>query len=367
MASICTEPLRTRSAWTTEDQRWQAVLERDKRADGVFVYSVRTTGIYCRPVCPAKRPKRGHVAFHDSPEAAEREGFRACRRCRPDEGGGAERHAQIVAAACRTIESEDRAPGLSRLAKAAGMSPFHFHRIFLSVTGVTPKSYALAHRANRVRSELCRRDSVTEAVYAAGYQSGSRFYEHTFPMLGMTPERFRKKGPGETISFAAGECSLGAFVVAATKAGLCAVLLGDDPMVLVRDLQDRFSAAELQGGDPQFEKLVAAVIGHIDSDQPLPSLPLDIRGTLFQQRVWNALREIPRGETASYAQIAESIGLPGAARAVGRACGANPLAVVIPCHRVVRCDGSLSGYRWGIDRKKRLLAREGAGGGGSGK
>ncbi len=344
--------------WVSDGSRWQAVVDKDRHADGAFVYAVRTTGIYCRPACPAKRPRREHVSFHDSPASAERAGFRACRRCRPDAGGDAARYAGMVAAACRIIENAEREPELRRLAEAAGISPSHFHRIFQSVTGVTPKSYALAHRANRVRMELARRESVTEAVYAAGFQSGSRFYERSSNMLGMTPGQYLHKGPGEKIAFAAGKCSLGSIVVAATKSGICAVLLGDDPRALVRDLQDRFSNAELIAGDRQFEKLVAAVIRHIDASGPVRALPLDIRGTVFQQRVWECLQKIPRGKTATYAEIARQIGMPGASRAVGRACGENPVAVLIPCHRVVRSDGGLSGYRWGIERKKDLLARE---------
>jgi len=258
------------------------------------------------------------------------------------------------------IEDAEETPSLDDLARAAGMSPFHFHRVFKSVTGLTPRAYAQARRAERVRSALTGSRTVTEAIYDAGFNSGSRFYEKSQQVLGMTPRRFRAGGQQSIIRFAVGECSLGSILVAATDKGVCAILLGDDPEALVRDLQDRFDRAELVGGDAAFEALVAKVVGLVEQPRLGHDLPLDVRGTAFQQRVWQALQEIPAGETASYAQVAEQIGRPGAVRAVAQACAANALAVAIPCHRVVRTDGALSGYRWGVERKQALLQREAA-------
>jgi len=341
-----------------ESARWAAVTGRDPRADGQFFYSVRTTGVYCRPSCPSRQARREHVRFHATSADAERAGFRPCRRCRPNEPARAEQHAAAVARACRVIERSDAAPSLDALAKAAGMSRFHFHRVFRSVTGLTPKAYADARRAGRVRDELRRQSRITDAIYGAGFNSNSRFYEAMPGLLGMTPSRFRAGGAGESIHFAVGECSLGSVLVAATGKGVCAIMLGDDPDALAKDLQDRFPKAHLVGGDSTFERLVAQVVGLVEAPGTAAMLPLDVRGTAFQQRVWRALRRIPAGSTASYADIARRIGMPRAVRAVAQACGANPLAIAIPCHRVVRKDGDLSGYRWGVKRKRALLARE---------
>jgi len=343
---------------SSDDVRWAAVSRRDKAADGAFFYSVRTTGVYCRPSCAARLPRRENVAFHTSREAAERAGFRPCRRCRPDEAPGAQQ-AEAVARACRLIESADEPPTLEQLAEAAGLSPYHFHRVFKAATGLTPRAYAAAHRNRKVRDELPRSASVTEAIYGAGFGSNGRFYASAGEVLGMAPQAFRSGGRGTTIRFAVGQCSLGAILVAATGKGLCAILMDDEPDALVRDLQDRFPHAELVGGDADFERWVAQVVGFVEAPQLGLDLPLDVRGTAFQQRVWQALREIPPGSTASYAEIAERIGQPQAVRAVAQACAANALAVAIPCHRVVRRDGGLSGYRWGVERKRTLLEREG--------
>jgi AraC family transcriptional regulator of adaptative response/methylated-DNA-[protein]-cysteine methyltransferase len=340
---------------------WAAVVRRDPAADGAFVYSVRTTGIYCRPSCAARRPHRANVAFHPTPAAAEAAGFRACLRCRPGAAPRAERHAAAVAAACRAIEAAEELPDLAALAAAASMSRFHFHRVFKAATGVTPHAYAAARRTERVRAALGRRSSVTEAIYDAGFNSSSRFYASSAATLGMTPSAFRGGGADAEIRFAVGASTLGAILVAATDKGVCAIMLGDDPARLVRDLQDQFPAARLDGGDAAFARLVAIVVGFVEAPDSGLDLPLDVRGTAFQQRVWQALREIPPGTTASYAEIAARIGAPRAVRAVAGACAANALAVAIPCHRVVRTDGSLSGYRWGVERKAALLAREGAG------
>ena len=341
--------------------RWEALKQRDPNADGTFVYSVRTTGVYCRPSCAARPARPENVAFHPTCEDAERAGFRPCKRCRPNEAGQAERHAAAVARACRLIAEAEDMPTLDALAAAAGLSPYHFHRVFKGVTGVTPKAYGQAHRAGRVAAGLRDAGTVTEAIYDAGYSSSSRFYESSNERLGMTPTAYRKGGAGTRIRFAVGECSLGAILVATTDKGVCAILLGDDPDALVRDLQDRFPQAELDGNDPAFDGLVARVVGFVEAPGQGLDLPLDIGGTAFQQRVWQALRAIPAGRTASYTDIAQAIGQPKSVRAVALACGANALAVAIPCHRVVRSDGSLSGYRWGVERKRALLTREGAG------
>jgi AraC family transcriptional regulator of adaptative response/methylated-DNA-[protein]-cysteine methyltransferase len=341
-----------------DEARWDAVQRRDCAADGAFVYSVRTTGVYCRPSCAARLPRRENVAFHQTCADAERAGFRPCKRCRPNEPARADRQAAAVATACRLIEAAEEVPSLDVLARAADMSRFHFHRVFKAVTGVTPKAYAAAHRGNRVREELAARDTVTQAIYGAGFNSGSRFYAASSGLLGMTPTEFRAGGSGNVIRFAVGECSLGAVLVAATDKGVCAIDLDDDPDRLVRGLQDRFPNARLVGGDSAFEQLVAKVVGFVDAPAQGLDLPLDIRGTAFQRRVWDAIRGIPAGSTASYSEIARRIGAPKAVRSVAQACASNALAVAIPCHRVVRTDGQLSGYRWGVARKRALLARE---------
>jgi AraC family transcriptional regulator of adaptative response/methylated-DNA-[protein]-cysteine methyltransferase len=268
------------------------------------------------------------------------------------------RHAQAVADACRAIESAEEAPALGALAKAAGMSPFHFQRVFTSVAGMSPKAYALGRRERKVREDLPKARSVTEAIYGAGFGSNSRFYERAAGALGMKPSSFSAGGQDATIRFAVGQSSVGAILVAATDKGVCAVYLGDTPEPLVRELQKRFSKAALIGADPKFERLVARVVGLVEAPQTGSDLPLDVRGTAFQQRVWRALRAIPAGKTASYADIAKKIGAPKSFRAVARACATNEVSVLIPCHRVVRTDGGLSGYRWGIARKRALLDRE---------
>ncbi len=346
------------------DPRWATVIARDATADGRFVYSVRTTGVYCRPSCAARRARPQNVQFYATGEDAERAGFRPCRRCRPDQPSLIERHAAQVTRACRTIESAERIPSLASLAADAGMSAWHFHRVFKSITGVTPRAYAQARLADRTRRELSRAGSVTDALYEAGYNSSGRFYANSDSRLGMTPSTYRAGGAATRIRFAVGECSLGAILVAASERGICAILLGDDPDQLARRLQDEFPKAELIGGDAAFERLVARVVGFVEAPALGLDLPLDVRGTAFQQRVWQALRELPAGTTASYADVARSIGAPRAVRAVARACAQNTLAVAIPCHRVVRSDGRLSGYRWGVERKAALLATEAAAAGG---
>lgn len=340
------------------DPRWTAVLTRDRSADGHFFYSVRTTGVYCRPSCAARTPRAENVAFHLSAADAERAGFRPCRRCRPDLPPLPIRQAELVTGLCRLIEHADAPPSLAELARHAGLSRWHLQRVFKAVTGLTPKAYAAAHRARRVRAGLDDGASVTEAIYGAGYGSSSRFYETADAMLGMTATRYRAGGADCQIRFAIGQCTLGAILVAASARGVCAILLGDDPDALARELQDRFRHAELVGGDAGFEQLVARVVALVETPRLGLDLPLDVRGTAFQQRVWQALREIPAGRTTSYSAVAARIGAPRSVRAVASACAANTLAVAIPCHRVVRIDGGLSGYRWGVERKRALLERE---------
>lgn len=342
----------------SREAEWRAIVEKDAGFDGDFFYGVVTTGVYCRPSCAARRPRRENVRFFDSAKAAERAGFRACKRCRPDSLSPKERQAAAVAEACRIIETAERPPALKDLAAELGFSPYHFHRLFKKATGLTPKAYAKARREERMRTGVQSSRSVTEAIYDAGYNSSGRFYERATDILGMKPSSRRARGRGETIRFAVGHCSLGSILVAATDRGICNITLGDDPEALLKAFQDEFANAELIGADPAFERLVSRVVGLVETPGFGENLPLDIRGTTFQQRVWAALRKIPPGETATYSDVAASIGAPGSARAVARACAANRLAVAIPCHRVVRSDGSLSGYRWGVERKRALLERE---------
>jgi len=343
------------AAATLSDPRWAAVVARDPRADGTFFYSVMTTGVYCRPSCGSRSAKPENVRFHAAAADAAQAGCRPCKRCNPDQPPLAEQHAALVAKLCRLIEDAEQVPSLEDLAQYGAMSPYHLHRLFKSVTGLTPKAFATAHRMQRVRAELDGGGTVTEAIYQAGYNSVGRFYESSNQSLGMTPTTYRAGGAGMEIRFALGQCSLGAILVAASERGVCAILLGDDPDDLARDLQDRFPRAAMIGGDAGFERWVAKVVGFVEAPKLGLDLPLDLRGTAFQQRVWQALREIPAGDTASYLEIARRIGSPKAARGVARACAANALAVAIPCHRVVRSDGGLSGYRWGVERKRALL------------
>lgn len=346
------------AAATVRDPRWAAVLARDRAADGKFFYSVKTTGVYCRPSCAARAARPENVRFHLTAGDAERAGFRPCKRCKPDQPSLTQQRAELVAELCRIIENAGQPPALAMLARHAGMSAYHVHRVFKTATGLTPAAYAAAHRGRRVRTALACSNTVTEAIYGAGYGSSGRFYEQSNALLGMTPTNYRSGGANTQIRFAVGQCSLGAILVAASGRGVCAILMGDDPDALARDLQDRFPRAELIGGDAEFEQLVAKVVGFVEAPALGLALPLDVRGTAFQQRVWQALRRIPAGKTVSYGELARRIGAPQAAKAVASACAANALAVAIPCHRVVRNDGGLSGYRWGVERKRALLKRE---------
>ncbi|MGH6906290.1 MAG: bifunctional DNA-binding transcriptional regulator/O6-methylguanine-DNA methyltransferase Ada [Aestuariivirga sp.] len=347
-----------KSTVTERDPRWVHVLARNRSMDEKFWYSVATTGVYCRPSCPSRMANPKNVRFHDTIADAEKAGFRACKRCNPGRPSPEVQNAAMVAGICRLIERAEEIPPLAELAEAAGLSPGYFHRVFKAAMGLTPKAYAAAHRAEKIREALNRRGTVTEAIYGAGFNSNGRFYEKSNDILGMTPSDYRAGGTNAAIRFAAGECSLGSILVAKSQKGVCAILIGDDPDILVRDLQDRFPRAYLIGGDADFERLVARVVGLVEAPGIGLDLPLDIRGTAFQRCVWAALRKIPAGKTVSYSDVARKIGAPKSMRAVAGACAANMLAIAIPCHRVVRNDGSLSGYRWGIERKRALIERE---------
>lgn len=347
-----------RAPQVPETEFWKAVRAKDRSFDGRFVYSVATTGVYCRPSCPARLANRKNVAFHSSCSAAEAAGFRPCKRCKPNEPSLHERYAAKVAETCRSIEEAEEAPKLDELAATAGLSAYHFHRVFKNIAGVTPKAYAVAHRQKRMRKNLKDSRSVTEAIYSAGFSSSGRFYANSSGVLGMTPSEFRAGGANADMRFAVGQCSLGSILVAMSRRGITAILLGDDPEALVHELEDMFPRATLVGDDAEFEEVMAKVIGLVEGPDTGLDLPLDVRGTAFQHRVWKALREIPAGATATYSEIARRIGMPKATRAVAGACAANKIAVAIPCHRVVRNDGSLSGYRWGVERKRTLLAKE---------
>lgn len=346
------------NTFLTDEARWAAIEARDRAADGAFVYGVRTTAVYCRPWCPSRRPLRANVALFDTSADAERAGFRPCKRCRPAAGPAEDPHAAAVLAACRQIEAAEQEPTLRELAERAGISPFHFQRLFKAALGVTPKQYALAHRQRRLRERLAERASVTDALLDAGFESGAGAYADGASPLGMTPSAYRRGAPGEVIAVAVAPCSLGWAMVAATARGVCAIELGDEPQALRERLRARFLHAELREGDAAFGALVARVLAFIEAPRAALDVPLDIRGTAFQRRVWEALRTLRPGETVSYAQLAERIGRPTAARAVAQACGANTLALAIPCHRVVRGDGGPGGYRWGAARKRAILARE---------
>ncbi|PSJ18184.1 bifunctional DNA-binding transcriptional regulator/O6-methylguanine-DNA methyltransferase Ada [Nitrosomonas supralitoralis] len=346
------------AAKTVNDPRWVAVVAGDINADGKFYYAVTTTGVYCRPSCAARPAKPENIRFYTTREEAEGAGFMACKRCQPDKPPRVEQYAAKITQACRIIESSEAASGLQNLAMQVGMSIYHFHRMFKQVVGLTPRQYAAAQREKKVRDELAHGSAVTDAFFIAGYSSNSRFYEKSNQILGMTPSSYSTGGTDTEIRFAVGECSLGSILVAQSSRGICAIFLGGDPDKLVQDLQDSFSRANLIGCDAGFEELVAKVIGFVEAPGIGLDLPLDVRGTAFQQRVWQALREIPVGKTASYTDIAKCIGAPRAVRAVAQACAINKLAVAIPCHRVVRSDGALAGYRWGVERKRSLLEIE---------
>lgn len=346
------------AAATLADPRWPQVLARAADCDGLFYFAVKTTGVYCRPACSARTPRPENVLFFADTASARAAGFRACRRCRPDSTPPADAQAALVAELCRRIDAADAPIPLAALAAQAGLSPAHLHRLFKRITGVTPKAWADAARATRLRAALARGERVTAAGYDAGFSSSSRLHAQARSALGMQPRQFRAGGAQLAIRYALTRCELGDLLVAASDQGVCAILFGDDPAALRADLAQRFPQATLSAGDAAFAALVAQVVALVETPGAGLGLPLDLRGTAFQQRVWRALREIPSGSTASYAEIAARIGAPGSARAVAQACAANRLAVAVPCHRVVRQDGELSGYRWGVARKRALLARE---------
>jgi len=340
------------------DPRWGRILARDRNADGKFWYSVATTGIYCRPSCPSRRANPKNVAILDTLQAAKAAGLRPCKRCHPDALSITAENATIIAKICRLIEQSEAPLPLSQLAAAAGLSPSHFHRRFKATTGLTPRTYAAAIRANRVRQALPSADSVTATIYDSGFNSSGRFYEKSTATLGMTPGRYRAGGPGEELRFTTARSTLGAILIACSPKGVAAILLGDDPASLIENLQARFPKASLIAGDTAYDSLITRVVGFADSPGLGLDLPLDIRGTAFQQRVWQALQQIPLGQTASYAEIARQIGAPKAVRAVASACAANNIGLAIPCHRVIRSNGAISNYAWGTGRKRELLKRE---------
>jgi AraC family transcriptional regulator of adaptative response/methylated-DNA-[protein]-cysteine methyltransferase len=336
------------------EERWQAVLDRRPTASA-FVYAVETTGIYCRPGCASRRPKRANVRFFEAPAEAERAGFRACMRCRPD---GLPAEAGLVARATAVIDAAETAPTLEILAAELEASPKTLVRAFKAVVGVTPKAFVQARRRERLKQALTTEGRVTDAIYEAGYGASSRFYSEAEAVLGMTPGRFRARGLGLTLAWATAACPLGRVLVAATAKGVAMIAFGDDDRALEADLDARFGAAALVRDAEGLQPLLAQVVAAIEEPAGAQAIPLDIRGTAFQQRVWAALRAIPPGETRSYGEIAAAIGAPRAVRAVASACAGNPVAVVVPCHRVLPKEGGIGGYRWGAERKRRLLQRE---------
>lgn len=346
-----------------DDPRWRSIVTRDPAADGRFWYSVATTGVYCRPSCPSRAARPENVTVHGTLAEARAVG-RPCRRCRPDDASADDARSALVAEACRRIDAAEAPPTLGELATGAGLSPGHFQRVFKAAVGLSPRAYAEARRAERVRGALREENSVTEAIYAAGYTSSSRFYEGAGADLGMAPARYRAGGRGERLRYAVAPCSLGLVLAASSERGVAAIQLGDDADALLDELACRFPRAELEGGGDGYAETVARVAAFVDRPADGLDLPLDVRGTAFQRRVWEALRRVPAGATTSYAELARAVGAPSAARAVAGACAANPLAVAVPCHRVVRADGGLSGYRWGVERKRRLLDTEALPGGG---
>ncbi len=338
--------------------RWDAVVGRDRTQDGLFVYGVISTRIYCRPGCGSRAPHRKNVRFFPDGTEARKYGFRACKRCLPDDTPDWASRTMFVSRMCRLIETSSRTPTLALLGKSIGYSPFHSHRMFLEVTGVTPRAYAVSVRTAALKTNLSATEKVTDAIHGDRAVSASQFYADMSRGLGMAPATFVKGGKGMTIHYATAASNIGRVLVGATDRGVCAILIGDDPEVLERDLHDRFPAAALIEAGTELATTITQVVSLIHEPETATNLPLDIRGTAFQCRVWHALREVRPGETIAYSQLAERIGNPSASRAVANACGENPLAVAVPCHRVVRSDGTFGGYRWGVERKKSLLDRE---------
>lgn len=341
-----------------DEVRWRAVLARDATHDGQFFFGVKTTGIVCRPSCPARTAKRENVLFFDVLQDAFAAGFRTCRRCKPEGASQSQTDAERISRACALLAcAEERMP-LEALAHAVGLSAYHFHRLFKSITGVTPRQYQAEMRAGRVRTGLHTQGSVTHALFDAGYGSAGRFYEAAPAVLGMQPTAYKKGGKGERIQYAIAETSFGQALLAMTGKGICSIEFGEDAKVLITQLTARFPGASIEVADAAAQALVDRVIAALDAPNAASALPLDVRGTAFQHRVWKALTQLKRGETVSYAELAKRIGAPTATRAVASACAQNTIAVLVPCHRVVRSDGALSGYRWGVERKAELLKRE---------
>jgi AraC family transcriptional regulator of adaptative response/methylated-DNA-[protein]-cysteine methyltransferase len=359
--ALTPKPAPTIGRFSSDEARLTAVRARDRTADGQFFYSVKTTGVFCRPSCAARPALAVNIAFHLTVDDARKAGFRPCKRCRPDRMDQMDATLAKIQQACRIIDENESPPSLNDLADQVGLSPFHFHRLFKAAIGITPKAYADARRAQKMRDELGQANTITTAIYDAGFNSSGRFYAQADSILGMAPRQYRKGGNNVTIRFAIGQTSLGLVLVAMTEKGVCAILLGDDAIALADDLERRFPKAKLIADDSDYAATIASVINMVETPAKRPDLALDISGTAFQQKVWQALQAIPAGETRSYADIAAAIDAPKAARAVAQACANNHLAIIIPCHRVVRGDGALSGYRWGIDRKRALLKREGVG------
>jgi AraC family transcriptional regulator, regulatory protein of adaptative response / methylated-DNA-[protein]-cysteine methyltransferase len=340
------------------DDRWTALVKRSPQPDNQFLYAVTTTGIYCRPTCSSRLPNRENVRFFNHAEEAQQAGFRACKRCRPDLVENPDAIRTAVLQACAIMDNAETRPTLSELSKAVNVSPFHFQRQFKQIIGVTPKQYFMQKRLQRVQSNLKAGDTVTEAIYDAGFSSSTPFYQQSKRSLGMSPSSFKNGGIGSSIFYAIRETHLGWLLVAATETGVCAIEFGSSHSDLDASLRSRFPQAEIIAGHPVYENWVQSVLSYLDHPQSGLDLPLDIRGTAFQRRVWQALREIPIGETISYTELARRVGHPKAVRAAAGACASNKIAIAVPCHRVVRSDGSLSGYRWGIERKRELLERE---------
>ncbi len=347
----------TDSTSKTEQNYWRAVTARDTTHDGSFVYAVKTTGIYCRPSCASRKPKRENVTFFRLPELAERAGYRACKRCRPTDK--LDPQLETMQALCRYIEAnKERSLTLVELGQQVGLSASHLQRTFKKTVGVTPQAYLEACRLNAVKAALHQGDDISGATFEAGYGSSSGLYGKADAALGMTPKTYQRKGEQVAIYYAVTDCSLGKLLVAATERGICAVRLGDEEEGLEQELFEEFAKADVRRDEVALADWLTAVLAHLKGQAPHLDLPLDVRATAFQKRVWQALQEIPYGETRSYGQVAEAIGQPSAVRAVAGACAANPTALVVPCHRVVRSDGNLSGYRWGVERKQKLLEQE---------
>lgn len=338
--------------------RWLAVTCRDPQGDDQFVYAVKTTGIYCLPSCPSRTASRQNVVFFNTADLAVAAGYRACKRCKPDRPSQQQDRNALVLQACQAIENSTTSLSLEQLAQQAQISRYHFHRIFKSVTGLTPKAFQQAVQAKRIATSLQSAPSITDAIYDAGFNSAGRFYDSAHTLLGMQPARFREGGRGECIRYEIVSCALGWVIVAATRKGVCAIEFGDEAQTLSVHIRERFHQAQFEEADAEFKRWVAQVIRYLDQPQGVLSLPLDIRGTVFQRRVWQAMQAIPAGQTASYSEVAEQIGQPKAFRAVAHACASNTIAVAIPCHRVIRANGNLSQYRWGPERKAELLKRE---------